>query len=243
MSKKSPIKTSILLVLSYTLLIFTSQILVGIITLFAFLSLNISITNSVPMLFTILLFSSLLSTLVFVKILPNFKLKSLSLKVTREEAGLSGLPTWKDIGLSIVGFMAVNILSMIVLSIASLSKAVDVNQPQNIGISHLSNTLDIFFAFISVVILPAFFEELFFRGIMYGKIRSILSFWPSAIITSIAFGLLHGQLNVAIVTFIMGIVACFMREITGTIYASILLHLAKNGLAFYLLFFLSSIYQ
>ena len=36
--------------------------------------------------------------------------------------------------------------------------------------------------------------------------------------------------------FALSIVLCGLREITGTIHAGILLHMLKNGIAFYLLF-------
>ena len=47
---------------------------------------------------------------------------------------------------------------------------------------------------------------------------------------------MHGQWNVGINVFAMSIVLCVMREITGSIYSGILLHMLKNMLAFYLLY-------
>jgi membrane protease YdiL (CAAX protease family) len=48
-------------------------------------------------------------------------------------------------------------------------------------------------------------------------------------------GLLEG-VNVALDVFILSIVMCGLREMTGSIWAGVVLHMMKNGLAFYLLF-------
>jgi hypothetical protein len=60
--------------------------------------------------------------------------------------------------------------------------------------------------------------------------------WAAIIITSLLFGAVHGQWNVAIDVFVLSLVLCSLREVTGNIWAGVLLHMLKNGLAFYLLF-------
>ena len=60
--------------------------------------------------------------------------------------------------------------------------------------------------------------------------------WPAALIVSIIFGALHGQWNVAIDTFILSMVACYLREATGTIWPGVVIHMTKNAVAFVLLF-------
>jgi membrane protease YdiL (CAAX protease family) len=50
------------------------------------------------------------------------------------------------------------------------------------------------------------------------------------------FGAVHGQWNVAIDVFSLSLIMCGLREITGNIWAGALLHMLKNGLAFYILF-------
>ena len=55
---------------------------------------------------------------------------------------------------------------------------------------------------------------------------------------SILFGVVHMQWNVGVNVFAMSVVLCGLREITGTIYSGILVHMIKNGLAFYYLYIL-----
>ena len=47
---------------------------------------------------------------------------------------------------------------------------------------------------------------------------------------------MHFQWNVGVNVFALSVVLCALREITGTIYAGILTHMIKNGVAFYLLY-------
>ena len=58
----------------------------------------------------------------------------------------------------------------------------------------------------------------------------------AVLITSLVFGVMHFQWNVGVNVFALSVVLCVMREVTGTIYAGILLHMLKNGVAFYLLY-------
>lgn len=155
----------------------------------------------------------------------------------REEAGLAGLFTWTDILIAPVALIASNILAGVLLAVLTFLPGFNPMQTQNIGITAVVGKIDTILSFVSIVIIPAFFEEFIFRGWIYGKLRGFLAFWPAALITSALFGIAHGQLNVAAVTFVIGMTGCLLREFTGTIYAGILVHMLKNGIAYYILFF------
>ncbi len=79
-------------------------------------------------------------------------------------------------------------------------------------------------------------EEIRFRGWLYGKLRVRMSALPAILITSVLFGIMHGQMNVGVVVFAMSVAMCISRVLTGTIWAGILIHMIKNGIAFYFLF-------
>jgi membrane protease YdiL (CAAX protease family) len=59
---------------------------------------------------------------------------------------------------------------------------------------------------------------------------------PAILITSVLFGIMHGQWKVGVTVFAMSIGMCVMRELTGTIWSGIILHMIKNGIAFFFLF-------
>lgn len=169
--------------------------------------------------------------IIFIPILINKKWKS-----DREELGLTGLPTFTDIGLAILGFVATIICSGIILYILQKMGVVDSGQTQDVGYSHLNQGFDRAIAFIALAVITPFFEELIFRGWLYGKLRKNKIIVGVAIaLTSILFGALHGQWNVGITVGIMSIIMCIQRELTGTIYAGVITHMIKNGAAFALL--------
>ena len=97
-----------------------------------------------------------------------------------------------------------------------------------------------------LVVVAPIAEELIFRGWLYGKLRLLLSsklsnnasMILSIILVSVLFGMVHMQWNVGVNVFALSVVLCGLREITGTIYAGILAHMLKNGIAFYLLYIL-----
>ena len=157
-------------------------------------------------------------------------------KTNPEEVGIQGLPTWTDIGLAPVGFIVSLILAGIFLAVFSLFPWFDAEEVQDVGFHFLDGGFDRIVAFITLVIVAPVAEELIFRGWLYGKLRAKLNMPLAIFLVSLAFGIVHGQWNVGVNVFALSIVLCGLREITGTIYSGILVHMIKNGIAFFLLY-------
>lgn len=174
------------------------------------------------------------------------KVKTGSEKISRTELGLNGWPTWTDIGLAPVGFVVSLVLAAGLVYIFSLFPWFDAEQAQDVGFSIYMGGADRIVAFITLVVLAPIAEEIIFRGWLYGKIRERLSqvtsekvgVVVSILVVSVLFGIVHMQWNVGVNVFALSVVLCALREITGTIYAGILTHMVKNGVAFYLLYVL-----
>ena len=164
----------------------------------------------------------------------------------RDKFGLWGLPTWIDIGLAPVGFFVYLLIAAGLTSLFSMYPWFDAEEVQDIGFSLYVVGFDRIVAFLTLVVVAPIAEEIVFRGFLYGKIRGKLneivsdkiSMMISILLVSLLFGIVHLQWNVGVNVFAMSIVLCGLREITGTIYSGILLHMLKNGIAFYLLFVL-----
>ena len=161
---------------------------------------------------------------------------------SRESLGLKDLPTWTDIGLAPVGLIAYIVLATIIVAIFSNFPFFDATQAQELGYN-IVNGFDRIVAFFALCIAAPIAEELVFRGWLYAKLRSIvpgkkLSLILSILLVSILFGIMHGQWNVGVNVFAMSVVLCALREITGTIYSGILLHVIKNTIAFVLVYVL-----
>ena len=164
----------------------------------------------------------------------------------RVTLGLRGMPTWTDIGLAPVGFVVSTLLAAGLVALFSLFPWFDAEQAQDVGFNAYVVGFDKIVAFFTLVVLAPIAEEIIFRGWLYGKMRAKfsettsnkLSTLFSILLVSLLFGAIHMQWNVGVNVFAMSVVLCVMREITGTIYAGILMHMVKNGLAFYLLYVL-----
>ena len=121
-------------------------------------------------------------------------------------------------------------------NVYSLFPWFNADEAQNIGYTTLLYGSDRIFSFIATAIIAPIVEEIVFRGWLYGKIRSRLNMFASIFIVSLLFGLVHMQWNVGVNVFATSIVLCALREMTGTIYSGILVHIIKNGIAFYLVY-------
>ena len=161
---------------------------------------------------------------------------------SRTDIGFNDLPTWTDIGLAPAGLIAYLILAVILVAIFSNFSFFDASQAQELGYT-LTNGLDRVVAFFALCIVAPIAEETIFRGWLYAKLRAVipgkkLSLILSILLVSILFGVMHGQWNVGVNVFAMSVVLCALREVTGTIYSGILLHIIKNTIAFVLVYIL-----
>ncbi len=158
-------------------------------------------------------------------------------RTTKDELGITRLPSWMDIGLAPAGFIIYLLCSAaLVYIVASLIPQLNINQTQETGFDSITYGYEYILAFITLVVIAPIAEEILFRGYLYGKLRKFIPLWAVIIIVSVVFGLVHGQWNVAIDVFALSVVLCLLREITGNIWSGVILHMMKNGLAFYLLF-------
>lgn len=154
----------------------------------------------------------------------------------REEVGLKEYPTWTDIGLAPVGWIVSTIGAGLLMTFFSQFSWFEIGQAQDTGFSPYMNGGERIIAFLVLVILAPIAEEVIFRGWLYGKLRARTNLVTSILITSLLFAIMHWQWNVSVNVFALSVVLCGMREITGTIYAGILTHMLKNGIAFFLLY-------
>ena len=113
---------------------------------------------------------------------------------------------------------------------------IDASQTQNVGYSNLATGFDRAVAFIALVVITPFAEEVIFRGWLYRRLKNKSGVTAAIVLTALLFGALHGQWNVGITVGIMSVIMCIEQELTGTIYAGILTHMIKNGVAFWLLY-------
>ncbi len=157
--------------------------------------------------------------------------------VTLETVGLTRLMSWTDIGLAPLTYIAYVLCLLTILSVVTTTiPGFQPDQAQDVGFKTLTTQTGYLLAFVTLVVVAPIAEEVLFRGYLYGKLRRHVPLWAAALATSMLFAAIHGQWNVAIDTFILSLFLCGLRELTGSVWAGILVHMIKNGMAFYLLF-------
>ncbi len=162
------------------------------------------------------------------------------LRLSPTEMGVSTPLNLTDIGLAPVGYITYLILGSLCLQLMQLFPWFDAAEPQDVGFTVLAPGFDRIVAMLALVFLAPIAEELVMRGWLYGKLRAKLQPFVAALLVSLLFGVLHGQWNVGVSVFCLSLVLCLLREITGSIWSGILLHMLNNGVSFYLLYIVGS---
>lgn len=79
----------------------------------------------------------------------------------------------------------------------------------------------------SAVVAPAV-EEVLFRGLMFRRMREYMSFLPAAFLSSLLFGLMHGNMVQFIYATLIGLLLAFIYEHYGNLRAVVLFHAIGN---------------
>ncbi|MGH7217863.1 MAG: lysostaphin resistance A-like protein [Candidatus Microsaccharimonas sp.] len=156
---------------------------------------------------------------------------------TREELGLHRMPSWMDVIWAPAGMVVYLILTTLVMSFAvQYLTFINFEQAQDTGFAEVTTQFEYILAFISLVIIAPIAEEVLFRGYLFGKLRKYVPLWLAILVTSALFAAVHGQWNVALDVFVLSVVMCLLRVVSKSLWPAILLHMMKNGIAYYFLF-------
>ena len=86
---------------------------------------------------------------------------------------------------------------------------------------------------LSVAVIAPIFEEMVFRGFVYGGFERSVGALPAVLLSSLLFTVLHGQYNVYELAqiFVLGMVLGLARMRTQSLFTPIVMHAANNALA------------
>lgn len=103
---------------------------------------------------------------------------------------------------------------------------------------NLINGYAIFWLMFSVVIVAPIYEEIVFRGLIFGLLKNSfdddkIGFWVAGLASSFLFTIVHFQYNLLILSllFMMSMVWAYFRHISGSVFLTIGLHMLNNVLA------------
>ena len=94
-----------------------------------------------------------------------------------------------------------------------------------------------FFTVLVTVICAPIFEELLCRGIVLESFRSKYGVWAGWLVSSLFFGIIHGQITTMFSASIIGLLLGYAYIRSNSIFSVIILHAMNNGLALVLMSF------
>ncbi|HEX4774799.1 MAG TPA: CPBP family intramembrane glutamic endopeptidase [Candidatus Saccharimonadales bacterium] len=197
--------------------------------------------------------NSVVAQFLFILIAESLTIGAIYFFLKRHKASLKSIklkrPRWADPLYGLAALPLYLILYLLTVGVVShFVPGLNVNQQQQIGFNNVHGIGPLVLTFISLVVLPPLAEEIMVRGFLYTSLKKALKLWPAAILTSLLFASAHlpeggaaGPLYIAALdTFVLSLVLIYLREKTGSLWASITLHALKNGIAFVALFVIHS---
>lgn len=82
-----------------------------------------------------------------------------------------------------------------------------------------------------VAVVAGVVEEILFRGVLHHWLRNHMGFWGAAFISGVIFGAVHLNIPQFITATVLGIVASWLYEQSGSLVPPMVLHIVNNFLA------------
>lgn len=93
------------------------------------------------------------------------------------------------------------------------------------------NALEIVLMVITVGVLPAFFEEILFRGLVLNRLQKVTSDTFAIFFSALMFGLIHGNVVQIPFAFLLGLYLGWMTVYTKSIIPAMLFHCLNNSIS------------
>jgi ABC-2 type transport system permease protein/sodium transport system permease protein len=92
--------------------------------------------------------------------------------------------------------------------------------------------LPLWLILVTLAIVPAVFEELSFRGFLFGALRAVMAGWWAVIAAALLFGVFHEAIfpGRLLTSTFLGLVLGWVRLRTGSVIPCMVLHAVHNGL-------------
>lgn len=150
--------------------------------------------------------------------------------------GWRPVPVWRTIKFVLVVLVGFIVLaSTAIWLISQLVPAFDANQAQMNQFSAVQTSSDWILAILAMVVLPPIMEESIFRGLAFTALAKRWGSVMGAVGSSALFALAHGQANVGVYTFVLGLLLCWLYRRFDSIVPGVMVHMVNNALAYWAL--------
>lgn len=173
--------------------------------------------------------SSILDTLAVVFIIyftvNQYKEKLIAL-------GVSFKNFFKNIFYGIVTYIAaVPILLTILIAVSAISDVFNYTSKEQAVVTLFmreNNVKFLVYTILFAAIIGPIIEELFFRGFMYNALKKHVGIFWSAVVTASVFASLHAHAVGFVPIMVLGLLLVYLYEKTGTLVASMTVHVMHN---------------
>ena len=144
-----------------------------------------------------------------------------------------GLRRFKPSGLGLAAAAYVAYILFVAMVYSPLVQPPEQDITEELGIDQ--TTLAAVLGGILIIVFAPISEEMFFRGFVYGGLRTRMGLWPAAAISAVVFGLPHvtsSDLTIVPPLVIFGLLLAWLYEYTGSLGPPIALHTINNAIAF-----------
>lgn len=152
------------------------------------------------------------------------KVKKSSLAKETDMKKVSG----KQMALTVVGALGGMIFLNFILSILPIPK--ELMGDLSTGMGKLTS-YPFWQAILANCLLVPVIEEVVFRGYIFSRLEKAMPSVVAAIISSLAFGIVHGGVLWAIWAFVLGMLICVVRIKSGSIIPGMIFHIIMNTFA------------
>lgn len=85
---------------------------------------------------------------------------------------------------------------------------------------------------LDIAVFTPVIEEIFFRGLIFSRLRRAMPFWWAAAVSSVIFGAMHGHVISLVYATLLGLLMAMLFERTGTLISTVFFHFAFNMTSF-----------
>lgn len=133
-------------------------------------------------------------------------------------------PGIKRLGVVFVLGMSAAVSVNVIVSLSQIARF----SPKYQQVSEVIYSGGLFMEIVSAVIAAPILEELFFRGMIYKRLRDIINVKAAVVISALFFGAFHGNLVQFVYAFIIGLMLAYVYEKFKTIWAPVIFHIGAN---------------
>ena len=166
-------------------------------------------------------------------------------KDTLVSLGLKLSSLFKNISSGIAGYIFILplLFTVLIFSLWILNILGYKPEPQPVFEMFMEEKRGVFLAFfaIFVSILGPIIEEIFFRGFMYNAVKKHIGVIGAAFISASVFSLLHTNIVGFFPIMILGLLLVYLYERTGSLVASMAVHILHNAIIVGFVFFIKEL--